>query len=69
MRSVAQEFRVSLCTVQWWTKRAHGCRLDRVDWTNRPPIPHHVQHTERATEALRGITGKRLTYRRTYAGS
>ncbi len=50
MRSVAQEFRVSLCTVQWWTKRAHGCRLDRVDWTNRPPIPHHVQRTERATE-------------------
>ena len=28
-----------------------------------------VADAERATEALRGITGKRLTYRRTYAGA
>jgi transposase len=36
LRSVARQFRVSLRTVQVWVKRAHGQRLDRVDWSDRP---------------------------------
>jgi putative transposase len=50
MRAVAREFRVSLATVQRWVRRAHGRRLDRVDWTDRPPIPRRVQRTPRAVE-------------------
>jgi hypothetical protein len=37
MRATARHFRVSLRTVQVWVARAHGQRLDRVDWSNRPP--------------------------------
>jgi transposase len=33
LRSVAQEFGVSLHTVQRWVERALGQRLDRVDWS------------------------------------
>ena len=36
-RAVARRFRVSLRTVQVWVARAQGQRLDRVDWTTRPP--------------------------------
>jgi transposase len=36
LRCVARQFRVSLRTVQVWVRRAHGQRLDRVDWTDRP---------------------------------
>src|ERR1700688_3679219 len=36
MRSVAQQFRVSLRTVQVWVGRAQGQRLDRIDWSDRP---------------------------------
>lgn len=36
-RVVARRFGVSLRTVQVWVARAHGQRLDRVDWHNRPP--------------------------------
>lgn len=35
-RQVARQFRVALCTVQRWVKRAAGRRLDRVDWDDRP---------------------------------
>jgi hypothetical protein len=33
---VARQFRVSLRTAQVWVARAHGQRLDRVDWSDRP---------------------------------
>lgn len=36
MRSVARTFGVSLRTVQVWVRRAHGLRLDRVNWGSRP---------------------------------
>jgi hypothetical protein len=36
MRTVAQQFRVSLRTVQVWVSRAKGQRLDRIDWSDQP---------------------------------
>lgn len=36
-RSVAKRFGVSLSHVQRWVQRAAGVRLDRVDWSDRPP--------------------------------
>ena len=36
-RRVAQRLGVSLRTVQVWVARAQGQRLDRVDWSSRPP--------------------------------
>src|SRR5215831_2936462 len=53
MRQVADQFGVTLATVQRWVERAKGQRLDRVDWTDRPcglPIP--VNRTERQREDL-----------------
>lgn len=41
LRAVARRFQVSLLTVQRWVQRARGCRLDRVDWSDRPAGPHH----------------------------
>ncbi|MBV8383255.1 MAG: helix-turn-helix domain-containing protein, partial [Planctomycetaceae bacterium] len=35
---VAQEFHVSQSTVHHWVHHAHGQRLDRVDWHDRPHI-------------------------------
>src|SRR5262249_11688693 len=35
-RDVQREFQVSLSTVQYWVRRTHGQRLDRVDWANAP---------------------------------
>ena len=35
-RSVAREFGVSLSHLQHWQQRAHGLRLDRVDWDDQP---------------------------------
>jgi transposase len=52
MRAAARKFRVSLWTVQRWVARAHGQRLDRVDWTGRPPIPHTIHRTPREVEDL-----------------
>lgn len=37
MRKVARRFGVTLYTVQRWVARAAGLRLDRVDWSDRPP--------------------------------
>ncbi len=45
LRAVARAFRVSLCTVQRWVARANDHRLDRVEWTDRPPTPHTVSRT------------------------
>lgn len=52
MRLVARENRVALSTVQWWVERARGQRLDRADWSDRPPIPRRTRRTDRATEEL-----------------
>lgn len=50
MRAVARRFQVSLLTVQRWVQRAKGQRLDRVDWSDRPPVPHRMRRTEAAVE-------------------
>lgn len=51
-RAVATQFGVTLCTVQRWLARAKGRRLDRVDWTERPPAPRRTRRTEPAIEQL-----------------
>ena len=38
-RSVARRFGVSLSHLQHWQQRAHGLRLDRVDWSDQTPGP------------------------------
>ena len=50
--AVARHFRVRLSTVQRWLKRASGQRLDRVDWSDHAPVPHHTRRTPRAVEEL-----------------
>lgn len=52
-RAVARAFGVSLSVVQRWTRRAHGQRLDRVDWTDRSHAPHAAPNqTPHEMEAL-----------------
>ena len=36
----------------YWVRRAHGQRLDRVEWNDRPPIARHTRRTALATEDL-----------------
>ena len=38
MRQVARRFGISLPTVQFWCRRAGDRRLDRVDFSDRPPV-------------------------------
>jgi transposase len=52
LHQVALQFRVSPATVLRWVRRAHGQRLDRVDWTDRPTTPHHTRRTAADLEAL-----------------
>jgi len=53
MRRVADQFGVTLSTVQRWVARAAGQRLDRVDWTDRPcGLPTPVNRTDRQLEDL-----------------
>ena len=52
MRAVARAHDVGLSTVQWWCHRARGRPLDRVDWSDRSPIPRKVQRTAAAVEDL-----------------
>lgn len=51
-RSVANRFRVGLATVHHWVRRARHQRLDRMDWSDPPPIPQHTRRTAPATEDL-----------------
>jgi hypothetical protein len=51
-QQVARDFDVSPATVNRWVRHAHGQRLDRVDWSDRSPIPHTTQRTEAALEDL-----------------
>jgi len=52
MRAVARAHDVSLSTVQWWCRRAGELPLDRVDWSDRPPIAARVLRTASAVEDL-----------------
>jgi hypothetical protein len=51
-RAVAHRFGVTLATVQRWFTRAKGRRLDRVDWTERPPTPKRTRRTPPAIEQI-----------------
>jgi putative transposase len=48
----ARQFGVSPATVLRWVRRAHGQRLDRVDWSDRPCVPRHTRRTDADVEAL-----------------
>lgn len=52
LRAVARRFHVSLLTVQRWVQRAGRRRLDRVDWSDRPHVPHTIHRTDAALEEL-----------------
>jgi putative transposase len=52
VRQVARDFGVSPATVSHWVHHAHGQRLDRVDWSDRPPTPHQTQRTDTTIEDL-----------------
>src|SRR5437667_12898064 len=49
-RRVARRFRMGLATVHRWVRRAGRRRLDRVEWTNQPPIAHSTRRTPRTLE-------------------
>jgi hypothetical protein len=51
LRAVARKFRVSLGTVQRWVHRAGSADLNRVEWTDRPSIPHTFHRTSPEVEA------------------
>src|SRR5512135_1592081 len=51
-QQVARDFGVSPATVNRWVRHAHGQRLDRVDWSDRAPIPHTTQRTDATLEDL-----------------
>jgi hypothetical protein len=50
LRAVARQFAVGVATVAYWLQRAKGQRLDRVDWSDRSPAPHHTRRTDTAVE-------------------
>jgi len=52
LRAAARRARVSLDTVQRWIARAVGQRLDRVEWTDRPPIAHTIHRTAPRIERM-----------------
>lgn len=52
MRSVAENFGVSLHTVQRWVAHAADARLDRVDWSGRRGGRRDAQATAPDTESL-----------------
>src|SRR5436190_12813518 len=52
LHQVAARFRVSPATVLRWVRRAHGRRLDRVDWSDRPRAPRRTRRCAAALEDL-----------------
>ena len=52
LRRVARRFQVSVSTVHYWTTRAEGRRLGRVDWQDRSQRPHRIHRTKRSVERL-----------------
>ncbi len=51
-RSAAGRFHVGLATLHLWVRRADRQRLDRVEWSDRPPVAQHTRRTSPATEDL-----------------
>jgi putative transposase len=45
LRAVARQFGVGVATVASWVQRAGDQRLDRVDWSDRPSVPHKTRRT------------------------
>jgi transposase len=52
LRMVARRFHVSVSTVYYWTERAEGKRLGRIDWQDRSHRPHRIHRTKRSVEKL-----------------
>jgi hypothetical protein len=50
MRAVARTHHVSLSTVQLWVARAGDLPLDRVEWSDRAPLPLRTQRSKPALE-------------------
>ena len=49
-RNVAKKYGYHFSTVQYWTKRTAGQRLDRINWDDRPPIAKKVNRAPKAIE-------------------
>ena len=56
-RAVAEKFGVSKSQVDRWVERAHGKRLDRVDWADRPlgPRTPHNRSSRKLEEMVLAI--------------
>lgn len=52
LRGVALRFGVSVSTVHYWTERAKGERLNRINWQDRSHRPHNLQRTKPSVENL-----------------
>ena len=52
LRAVAEAFGVGVATVALWVERAHGQRLDRVEWSDRSSAPHTARRTAPPVEEL-----------------
>jgi hypothetical protein len=50
LRGVARQFGVGVATVASWVQRAEGQRLERVDWSDRPSVPHKTRRTNTSLE-------------------
>jgi hypothetical protein len=62
LRAVARQFAVGVATVTLWVERACGQRLDRMDWSDRPSVPHTTQRTDSSIEDLVLATRKELAH-------
>ena len=62
LRAVARRFGVGVATVTLWVERARGQRLDRMDWSDRPSVPHTTQRTDSFTEDLVLAARKELAH-------
>jgi putative transposase len=62
LRTVARQFGVGVATVALWVERARGYRLDRMDWSDRPSVPHATQRTDSSTEDLVLAARKELAH-------
>ena len=51
-RAMANGFAAGLAAVRYWFGRARRQRLDRMDWSDHPPVPRHTRRTAPATEDL-----------------
>jgi hypothetical protein len=48
----ARQFGHGIATVSYWVERAHGQRLDRVDWADRSRAPYKTRRTTTPLEDL-----------------